>query len=353
MAPCQLRSLTDAYRTLQRTVPDAHRSPELDDVIDWLGATIRQTAGCLLRGTRRGAARRGGARAVVSGAGAGAAWRTGGSDRYALASGRCGKYCATRRRRRWVMDATDDETDRRPPRSASNCSRATVRTTCTTPARSQPPAGTVPPRRDRTAARRWWPAPTLFGDHEATRQVVPRVHRPVPQKRPPAFDHCGVVDAAAAGQSHQARRCATLRVAAAPAAVQRTHQQPDGAATAKRSPFRYTPPPRPAKNITSGTGCQIQLRVVTPLRLGHHHREVGAAAGEVAGAVHRVDHPGEAGGRQLPKWRRVGVHAFFTHHEAAGVFAPEDVGQHSFCQPVGHRDQVTRALLDDLVIGGA
>ncbi|MEZ5129812.1 MAG: DUF3516 domain-containing protein [Micropruina glycogenica] len=65
-----MRSLTDAYRTLQRTVPDAHRSPELDDVIDWLGETIRQTAGRLLRGTRRGAARRGGARAVVSGAGA-------------------------------------------------------------------------------------------------------------------------------------------------------------------------------------------------------------------------------------------------------------------------------------------
>ena len=38
--------------------------------IDWLGETIRQTAGRLLRGTRRGAARRGGARAVVSGAGA-------------------------------------------------------------------------------------------------------------------------------------------------------------------------------------------------------------------------------------------------------------------------------------------
>ena len=29
-------------------MPDAHRSPELDDVIDWLGATIRQTDSSLL-----------------------------------------------------------------------------------------------------------------------------------------------------------------------------------------------------------------------------------------------------------------------------------------------------------------
>ncbi|MFT3861082.1 DEAD/DEAH box helicase [Micropruina sp.] len=43
-----LRYLTDAYRTLQRTVPDAHRSPELEDVIDWLGETIRQTDSSLL-----------------------------------------------------------------------------------------------------------------------------------------------------------------------------------------------------------------------------------------------------------------------------------------------------------------
>ncbi|MCW3158432.1 DEAD/DEAH box helicase [Micropruina sonneratiae] len=43
-----LRYLTDAYRTLQHTVPDAHRSPELDDLIDWLGETIRQTDSSLL-----------------------------------------------------------------------------------------------------------------------------------------------------------------------------------------------------------------------------------------------------------------------------------------------------------------
>ena len=29
-------------------MPDAHRSPELDDVIDWLGETIRQTDSSLL-----------------------------------------------------------------------------------------------------------------------------------------------------------------------------------------------------------------------------------------------------------------------------------------------------------------
>ncbi len=43
-----LRYLTDAYRTLRQTVPDAHRAPELDDVIDWLGETIRQTDSSLL-----------------------------------------------------------------------------------------------------------------------------------------------------------------------------------------------------------------------------------------------------------------------------------------------------------------
>ncbi|QBX57018.1 DUF3516 domain-containing protein [Nocardioides seonyuensis] len=43
-----LRYLTDAYRTLRQTVPDTHRTPELDDVIDWLGETIRQTDSSLL-----------------------------------------------------------------------------------------------------------------------------------------------------------------------------------------------------------------------------------------------------------------------------------------------------------------
>ena len=43
-----LRYLSDAYRTLQHTVPEAHRSPELEDVIEWLGETIRQTDSSLL-----------------------------------------------------------------------------------------------------------------------------------------------------------------------------------------------------------------------------------------------------------------------------------------------------------------
>lgn len=43
-----LRYLTDAYRTLRQTVPDAHRTPELDDLVDWLGETIRQTDSSLL-----------------------------------------------------------------------------------------------------------------------------------------------------------------------------------------------------------------------------------------------------------------------------------------------------------------
>ncbi len=43
-----LRYLTDAYRTLRQTVPDHHRSPELDELVEWLGETVRQTDSSLL-----------------------------------------------------------------------------------------------------------------------------------------------------------------------------------------------------------------------------------------------------------------------------------------------------------------
>ncbi len=43
-----LRYLTDAYRTVRQTVPEAHRSPEVDDVVEWLGETVRQTDSSLL-----------------------------------------------------------------------------------------------------------------------------------------------------------------------------------------------------------------------------------------------------------------------------------------------------------------
>ena len=43
-----LRYLTDAYRALRQSVPDAHRPPELDDLIEWLGETVRQTDSSLL-----------------------------------------------------------------------------------------------------------------------------------------------------------------------------------------------------------------------------------------------------------------------------------------------------------------
>ncbi|WP_299928142.1 RNA helicase [uncultured Nocardioides sp.] len=43
-----LRYLTDAYRTLRQTVPEAHRAPEVEDVIEWLGETVRQTDSSLL-----------------------------------------------------------------------------------------------------------------------------------------------------------------------------------------------------------------------------------------------------------------------------------------------------------------
>ena len=43
-----LRYLSDAYRTLRQTVPDAHRSPDLETLIEWLGETIRQTDSSLI-----------------------------------------------------------------------------------------------------------------------------------------------------------------------------------------------------------------------------------------------------------------------------------------------------------------
>jgi hypothetical protein len=43
-----LRYLSDAYRTLQQTVPAAHRPPELEDLIEWLRETVRQTDSSLL-----------------------------------------------------------------------------------------------------------------------------------------------------------------------------------------------------------------------------------------------------------------------------------------------------------------
>ncbi|GAA5156810.1 DEAD/DEAH box helicase [Nocardioides marinquilinus] len=43
-----LRYLTDAYRALRQTVPEAHRTPELDDLLEWLGEVIRQTDSSLL-----------------------------------------------------------------------------------------------------------------------------------------------------------------------------------------------------------------------------------------------------------------------------------------------------------------
>ena len=43
-----LRYLTDAYRTLRQTVPDTAYTPELHDLVHWLGETIRQTDSSLL-----------------------------------------------------------------------------------------------------------------------------------------------------------------------------------------------------------------------------------------------------------------------------------------------------------------
>ncbi len=43
-----LRYLSDAYRTLRRTVPASARSEELDDLVTWLGEVVRQTDSSLL-----------------------------------------------------------------------------------------------------------------------------------------------------------------------------------------------------------------------------------------------------------------------------------------------------------------
>ncbi len=43
-----LRYLTDAYRTLRQTVPEAHRTPKLEELVEWLGETVRQTDSSLL-----------------------------------------------------------------------------------------------------------------------------------------------------------------------------------------------------------------------------------------------------------------------------------------------------------------
>jgi superfamily II RNA helicase len=43
-----LRYLTDAYRTLRQTVPETHKTPEFEDLVEWLGETVRQTDSSLL-----------------------------------------------------------------------------------------------------------------------------------------------------------------------------------------------------------------------------------------------------------------------------------------------------------------
>ena len=43
-----LRYLTDAYRTLRQTVPEQHRTEELELLVEWLGETVRQTDSSLL-----------------------------------------------------------------------------------------------------------------------------------------------------------------------------------------------------------------------------------------------------------------------------------------------------------------
>ena len=43
-----LRYLSDTYRALRQTVPERVKTDELDDIIEWLGETVRQTDSSLL-----------------------------------------------------------------------------------------------------------------------------------------------------------------------------------------------------------------------------------------------------------------------------------------------------------------
>ncbi len=43
-----LRYLSDAYRTVRQTVPDAHRTPDLEAIVEWLQETLRQTDSSLI-----------------------------------------------------------------------------------------------------------------------------------------------------------------------------------------------------------------------------------------------------------------------------------------------------------------
>ena len=43
-----LRYLSDAYRALRQTVPERLRTDELDDIVEWLGETVRQVDSSLL-----------------------------------------------------------------------------------------------------------------------------------------------------------------------------------------------------------------------------------------------------------------------------------------------------------------
>ena len=43
-----LRYLSDTYRALRQTVPERVKTDELDDIIEWLGETVRQIDSSLL-----------------------------------------------------------------------------------------------------------------------------------------------------------------------------------------------------------------------------------------------------------------------------------------------------------------
>ena len=169
-----LRYLSDAYRTLRQTVPDAHRSPDLETIIEWLGETIRQTDSSLIDEwealshpdevlAHRGRARAAAAPAVGAGAGA---HRHGAQRDVRPGGGLCPRRPrradAARTRRRRPLRAAPRRADDPVP-----VGRRRSRTT-TASTRRWPPTGTPAGRRTSGWARR----------RSASRRAPRRVRRP-------------------------------------------------------------------------------------------------------------------------------------------------------------------------------
>ncbi len=115
-------------------------------------------------------------------------------------------------------------------------------------------------------------------------------------------------------------------------------------------PLRVEPPaPRSATWRASWRGCQIQPRTVTPPRTSATMTPKSTLpAGEVAGAVDGVDHPGVFGrGEPVGRQRGVGRRPPPPPPRGRrGGRRAEGAGERDLGLAVGHRDEVAGALVD-------